>query len=113
MKYFLWSFVFLDKLGRVSVVVDLLFIVAPIVCGGSLFDHCFIIQCIVSACFCKHLDGKERASCFGSTVCLMSCGSQRSVPLPRGTLRWYAVCDFGVPGSYSLVFVGIYKQEVH
>ena len=31
-----------------SVVVDLLFSVAPIVCGGSVFGLCFVIQNFVS-----------------------------------------------------------------
>ena len=31
------------------VVVDLLFIVAPIVRGGSVFGHCFVIQYFVSS----------------------------------------------------------------
>ena len=29
--------------GGVSVVIDLLFIVAPIVCGGSVFGPCVVI----------------------------------------------------------------------
>ena len=32
----------------VSVVVDSLFIVAPMVCGGSVFGHCLVIQYLVS-----------------------------------------------------------------
>ena len=31
-----------------EIVVDLLFIVAPIVCGGSVFGPCFVIQYFVS-----------------------------------------------------------------
>ena len=34
--------------GGGSVVVDLLFIVAPIVCGSSVFSPCFVIQYFVS-----------------------------------------------------------------
>ena len=34
--------------GGGSVVVDYLFIVAPIVCGGSVFAPCFIMQYFVS-----------------------------------------------------------------
>ena len=37
-------------------VVDSLFIVAPIVCGGSVFGPCFDMQCLVSFLFCNHLD---------------------------------------------------------
>ena len=34
----------LPVLGGGSVVVDLFFVVAPIVCGGSVFGPCFVIH---------------------------------------------------------------------
>ena len=71
-------------LGCGSVFVDLLFIVAPIVCGGSVFGPCFVIQYFVSVRFCGHLDGEERAGCFALTVYLVSCGGQCSVALSQG-----------------------------
>ena len=46
--------------GGYNVVVDALFIAAPIVCGGSVFGPCFVIQYFVSFLFCNHLDGDEK-----------------------------------------------------
>ena len=40
--------------GGGYVVVDLLFIVAPIACWGSVFGPCFIIQYFVSVSFCNN-----------------------------------------------------------
>ena len=42
-----------------SVVVDSLFIVTPIVCGGSVFGSCFVIQYFVSFL----VGEEERAGC--------------------------------------------------
>ena len=65
-----------DPLGSLSlfcpVVVDSLFIVAPIVCGCSVFGLCFVIQYFMSFQCCNHLDGEERAGCFTLIVFLMS-----------------------------------------
>ena len=58
------------------VVVDLLFIVASIVCRGSVFGPCFVIQYLVSVQFCNHHDAEERAGCITLTVFLMSCDNQ-------------------------------------
>ena len=38
-----------------------LFIVANIVCGGSVFGPCFVIQYFVPFYFCNHRNGEERA----------------------------------------------------
>ena len=46
----------LSVLGCGSVFVDLLFIVAPIGFGGSVFGPCFVIQYFVSVRLCGHLD---------------------------------------------------------
>ena len=73
-------------------VVDSLFIIAPIVCRGSVFVPCFGVQYL-----CPHLDGEERAGCFTSVVFLMSCYCECSVPaLPHGAVGWSAVCDCGI-----------------
>ena len=45
------------------VVVDSLFIVAPIVCWDSVFR-----PCIVFTALCPHLDWEERAGCFTLVV---------------------------------------------
>ena len=58
-----------------EVVVDLLFIAAPIVCGDCVFDPCFVIQYFVSIEFCNCLGGEERAGRFALTIFLMSCDS--------------------------------------
>ena len=82
-----------------SVVVDLVFIVAPIVCGGSVLGPWFVIQYFVSVLFYNHLGGEERAGCFTLTVFRVSCDSQCSVALPRGAgaVGWYAEYDCGSP----------------
>ena len=69
----------------------MLFIVAPIVCRGSVFGPCFVIQYFVSVLFCNRLDGDERAGCFGLTVFLVSCNCQCSVSLPSGAVGWSSV----------------------
>ena len=76
--------------------IDLLFIVAPIVCGDSVFCLCFVIHYILSIWFCNHIDGEESADCFTLTVFLMSCDSQCSVALPHGAVGWSEVCDCGI-----------------
>ena len=43
--------------------LDSLFIVAPIVCGGSVFGLGLVIQYFVSFLFCNHPDGEERIGC--------------------------------------------------
>ena len=50
-------------------VVDSLFIVAPIVCGSSVFGLCFVM----SFYLCNHLDGEKRVGCFILIVFLLSC----------------------------------------
>ena len=50
----------LSDLKRWFCYVDSQFIVAPIVCGGTAFCPCFVMQYLV----CNHLDGEKRAACF-------------------------------------------------
>ena len=54
------------------VVVDSLFYVSHIVCGGSVLV--FVLLCITLYPyeFCNHLDEEERAGCFALFVFLMS-----------------------------------------
>ena len=85
----------MSVLRRWIVVVDLLFIVAPIVYGGSVFGPRFVIQYFVSVEFCNHLEGEGRTGCLILTVFLMSHDSQCSVALPHGGVGWSGVCDFG------------------
>ena len=59
----------------VALMLFFLVIAASIVCGGPVFDPCFVIKYFVSQ-FCKHLDGKEKAGCFNLTVFPVSCDSQ-------------------------------------
>ena len=42
-----------------------------------------------------YIDGEERAGRVALTVPLVSCNCQCSVVLPRGTVDWFAVCDWG------------------
>ena len=51
---------------RIKAVVQSLFVVAPIVCGGLVFGLCFVLQYFVLCpfWFCNHLVGKERVGCF-------------------------------------------------
>ena len=82
----------------------MLFIVAPIVCGGYVLGPCFVIQYFVSFLFCNHLDGEEKAGCFTLTVFLVTCDSQCFVALPHGAVGSSAVCDCCITLSYSLAF---------
>ena len=41
----------------------------------------------------------------------MSCDSQCSVALPRGTVGWSAVCDCGISLSYSLAYFLIFSSR--
>ena len=43
-------------LGGGHVVVESLFIVVPIICGGSVFGPCFVIQYFVLFKFCYYGD---------------------------------------------------------
>ena len=54
-----------------TVVVDSLFIVTPIVCGG-LF--CYVVLNVLSNEFCNQLDEEERAGCFTLIVLVCNCG---------------------------------------
>ena len=58
--------------GGGSVVVVSLFIVAPIVCGCSVFGPCFVMYYFTSFLVCNHLDEEERSGCFALIVILMS-----------------------------------------
>ena len=44
--------------GAGSFVVDLLFIVAPIICEGSVFGPCFVVQYLCPSSFAIILMGK-------------------------------------------------------
>ena len=62
--------------GGGSVVVDLLFIVAPIVCGGSVWSlFCYSALCVLSS-FAIILVGEERAGCLALIVFLVASDSQ-------------------------------------
>ena len=82
----------LSVLRRGSVVVDLLFIVLPIVLGVlclSLF--CYAFFCVRSS-FAIIL---KKGGCFASIVLQMYCYYKCSVALPNGAMGWSAVCDCG------------------
>ena len=79
-----------------SVFVDLLFFVSLVVCGGSVFRSCFVIQYLVSLQFSNHIDGEERAGCFSLTVFLILCDSQCFVARSHGAVvGWSAVFNCG------------------
>ena len=81
-----------SKAGGCSVVVDLLFIVVPIVgvCNCSIF--CFTLLYVPSS-FAIILMGKRKlvALLSLSSWCLMCC-----VALPRGAMGLSVVCDCGI-----------------
>ena len=62
-----------------SVVVEALFIVAPIVCRCFVFGPCFVMQYLVSLLFFESdiLAEEKRAGCFSLIVFLLSCGYVR------------------------------------
>ena len=84
--------------------LDSLFIVAPIVCWGSVFGPCFDIQYLVSVYFSNHLDGEEKTDCIALTDFLMPCDIQCSVILPCGAMSWSAACDCGISDHTHLLF---------
>ena len=51
--------------------------------------------CILSS-FALILMGRDRVGCFAMIVFIMSCDCYCSAALPRGTLGWFAVFDFGI-----------------
>ena len=72
----------------ISVVVDSLFIVASIVCRGSLFGPCLLCSTKCPFQFCNHLDGEERLGCFTLIVfliCLVTVSVYGAVGWPA---RW-------------------------
>ena len=79
-------------LRRCSVVVDSLFIVALIVCGGSVFGLCLGMQYLVYLLFFATI----LMSCFILIVFLVSCDCLCSVLLPHDAVGWYVVCDYGI-----------------
>ena len=82
------------------VVIDSLFIVDPIVCGGcfgSIFVMLFLVYNLV-----LQLSRWERESwCFTLTVFLLNCSYSCSVFLPYSAMVWSALSDCGI--SYILV----------
>ena len=48
-----------------------------------------------------HLEEEEKAGCFAIIVQIY-CWIRWFVALPHGAMGWYAVCDCGISGSYSL-----------
>ena len=92
-------------LQYLRLVVDSLFIVAPIVCGGSVFGPSFVMQYFVSFWFCNGLDEEKRAGCFTLIAFLIPCACWCSVSLPYSAVGCSAVCDCGISLSYSLTFL--------
>ena len=79
--------------GFVVVVVDLLFYVHPIVCGGSVVVVLvFITLCPSSFAIILMTKRELVALLLLSFECLVKC----SVALPHGALSWSAVCDCGI-----------------
>ena len=77
-------------------VVDLLFIVLPIVCGGSVFVCVLLCITLCAFLFCYHLEEEQKLCCFAFTVLQMSCYCKCVVALLLGALGWSAVCDCGI-----------------
>ena len=61
-----------------------------------MFVTCFVIECFVSFEYFNPLGGEEIADCFALIVFRISCDSQCSVALPRSTVGWSTVCDYGI-----------------
>ena len=78
--------------------IDLLFIVAPAVCGDSLFGPCFVIQCLCHSSFAIILMGKRElvALLYLSSLCLVTVGVIR-------LFLASAVCDCGTPMHLDIV----------
>ena len=68
----------------------------PIVCGGSGFGPCLVIQYFMPFYLCNHLNGEEKAGCFTLIVFLMSCDGECYVALPHVAMGWSAVFDCGI-----------------
>ena len=79
---------------------------APIVCGGSVFSYCFVMQYFVSFPALYHLNDEEKVGCFTLIVFLISCDYKCYV-FPQGVVC--IVCDFGIFWSYSLTFLTVHK----
>ena len=84
------------KAAICSVVVDLLFYLPPIVCGGSMLVFVFVCITLCPFYFCNHLEEEERAGCFGFIVFWMSCYCKCPIALPHGAVGWSAVCNCGI-----------------
>ena len=77
------------------------FIVAPIVCMGSVFSLCLLFSTWCPSIFVIILMWKIELN---ATVSLVSWDSQCSLALPLGAVGWSTVCDCGISWSYSLSF---------
>ena len=84
--------------GGGSVVVNLLFGVLPIGCGGQCLSLLCITLCF--CWFCNHFEDLERVGCFAFIVLQMSCYCKCSVILPHGAVGWSVVCDCSISCSY-------------
>ena len=82
----------------------LLFLVAPIVCGGSVLVLGLLFCTLCPSSFAIILMGKRENYCFTLTVFLIYCDSHCSLALPLSlsTVGWSAVCDYGISWSDSL-----------
>ena len=81
--------------GSVVVVVESLFVVAPIVFGYYIFGPC---------------RGRERDGCCTLIVSLKSSDCECSVALAAGDMCWSAVYKCGFSWPYSLTFLLIYSE---
>ena len=79
-----------------DLVVDLLFIVLPIVCGSSVFVFVLIYITLCPFKFCYHLGEEKKAGCFAIIDLHMYCYYKWSVALLHGAIGWSAVCDCGI-----------------
>ena len=93
-----------------SMVVDILFIVAPTVCGSFLVFVCVIINApfyfgnrVVEDG--NHIIENKREGCFTLKirVIMLSCGYLFSVSLPRGGLGGFVIYDCGNSWSYQVI----------
>ena len=71
-----------------SVVVNLLFYVPPIVCGGSVLFFDLVCITLCSLWFCYHLNEEERADCFAFIIFRMSSYFKCPVTLLHGAVDW-------------------------
>ena len=93
--------------GGDSVVVDWLFIIAPMF-GECFCGLYFVVQCLVSFLVCNHLAKEERAGCYTLIVFLFSWDCYCSVSLPYVRMSCVIHLPFSQSSRYEREFWLLY-----